>query len=51
MRQHAITFGFLALAIACYALGAAGPGMIFLALGVLPEGVFWYRLCFRGGRK
>ena len=50
MRHHLVTFLFLVLAIACYALGAAGPGTVLIALGVLAEGVFWFRL-WRGRKK
>ena len=40
---------FLALAIACYALGAAGPGTAFLVLGGIAELIFWFRLF--GGKR
>ena len=44
MKQHIITFLFLGLAILFYGLGAAGPATGLLLLGVLAEGVFWFRL-------
>ena len=50
MRRHLVTFAFLGLAIACYALGAAGPGTAFLVLGGIAELIFWFRL-FGGRRK
>ena len=49
MKRHFVTFLFLLLAIGFYALGAAGPGTIFLILGALAELTFWLRLI--GGRK
>ena len=50
MKRHVITLTFLALALVLYTLGAAGPATGLLVLGVLAEGVFWFRLV-RGGRK
>ncbi len=50
MKRHVITFLFLALAIALYSVGAAGPATGLLVLGVIAEGTFWYRL-FGGRRK
>ena len=50
MKQHLITVSFLILAIVCYAFGAAGPGTLLLVLGILAEGVFWFRIV-RGRRK
>ena len=50
MKRHVITIGFLLLAIACYAVGAAGPATALIVLGVLAEGTFWFRI-FGGGRK
>jgi hypothetical protein len=44
VKRHLITIGFLILAIACYAIGAAGPATVLLVFGVLAEGVFWFRL-------
>jgi hypothetical protein len=41
---------FLVLAIACYAIGAAGPGTGLLIIGGLAELTFWVRI-FRGGRE
>lgn len=49
MKRHLITIGFLALAIACYAIGAAGPATALIIIGVLAEGTFWLRIF--GGRK
>ena len=39
-----ITIGFMALAIACYAIGLALPGGLFLLFGVGFELAFWARL-------
>ncbi len=50
MKRHIITFMFLALAIALYSVGAAGPATGLLVLGVIAEGAFWFRL-FGGRRK
>jgi hypothetical protein len=47
--RHFITLSFLALAIACYALGAVVPGTALLLLGMLAEGIFWFRII--SGRK
>lgn len=49
MKRHLVTVLFLALAITFYSLGAVGPGTALLVLGVLAEGIFWFRLF--GGRK
>ena len=51
MKKHAVTFAFLLLAILFYGLGAAGPGTIFLILGVLAELTFWFRLFGKGGKR
>jgi hypothetical protein len=42
--KHIVTFLFLAMAIVFYALGAVGPGTVFLVIGALLEGAFWYRI-------
>ena len=44
MRKHLVTFLFLVLAVALYAVGAAGPATGLLLLGVLAEAVFWFRI-------
>lgn len=44
MSRHVITFLLLILAITFYGFGAAGPGTVFLILGVLSESAFWYRV-------
>ena len=44
MRRHLVTVAFLCLAIACYALGAVGPGIALMVLGGVAELVFWIRL-------
>ena len=49
MKRHIITFLFLVLALVFYSLGAVGPATGLLAVGVLAEGTFWYRLI--GGRR
>jgi len=50
LKRHLITGLFLVLAIACYAIGAAGPGTGLLIVGALAELTFWMRI-FRGRRK
>ena len=50
MKRHLITIGFLILAIACYAIGAAGPATALIILGILAEGTFWFRL-FSGSKR
>ena len=50
MKRHLVTVGFLVLAIACYAIGAAGPATALLVLGVLAAGAFWFRI-FGWNRK
>lgn len=50
MKRHLVTFLFLVVAIACYAIGAAGPATALLILGVLAEATFWFRV-YRGNRK
>lgn len=37
-----IAFFCLFLALACYAFGVPGGGAVFLVLGVLLEGLFWF---------
>jgi hypothetical protein len=49
LKRYIVTFLFLALALVFYSLGAVGPATGLLALGVLAEGTFWYRLL--GGRR
>jgi hypothetical protein len=51
VKRHLITTGFLVLAIACYAVGAAGPATALIVLGILAEGAFWSRLFGRGRRR
>jgi len=48
VKRHLITFAFLALAIACYRLGATVPGTFLLLLGALAEITFWMRLSGKG---
>jgi hypothetical protein len=50
MKRHLVTFLFLVIAIAFYSMGAVGPGTLLLFLGVIAEGVFWYRLFGRRKR-
>jgi len=47
MRQHAVTLSLLLLALLLYARGLAVPGHLFIVLGVLAEGAFWWRLLGR----
>jgi len=49
MKKHLITFLFLVIAIVCYSLGAVGPGTVFLVVGAIAEGTFWFRI-FRKDR-
>jgi hypothetical protein len=51
MKRHVITMLFLILAIASYALGAAGPGTAFLVIGAIAEGAFWFRIFGKGRRE
>jgi len=44
MKRHVITILFLVVAIACYAIGAAGPGTAFLVAGGIAELAFWFRI-------
>jgi hypothetical protein len=44
VKRHLVTVGFLVLAIACYAVGAAGPATALIILGILAEAAFWFRL-------
>lgn len=44
MRKHVVTALLFVIGIAFYALGAAGPGTVFLVLGALVELAFWYRI-------
>ena len=50
--RHLITILFLVAAIAAYAM-SAGPGIIgsFFILGMLFEGIVWYRLLLDRKRK
>lgn len=50
MKKHIITFLFLAIAIVFYSLGAVGPGSVFLVIGALAEGTFWFRI-FKKDRR
>jgi hypothetical protein len=44
MKKHIVSFLFLAAALVFYSLGAAGPGTIFLIIGAIAEGAFWFRI-------
>jgi uncharacterized membrane protein YczE len=44
MKRHIVTFLFLILAIVFYAMGAIGPGTIFIVLGIMAEATFWFRI-------
>lgn len=44
MKRHLVTALLLVIAIVCYSIGAAGPGMLFLLLGGAAEFAFWLRL-------
>lgn len=48
MKRHIVTALFLVVAIGFYALGAAGPGTVFLIAGGLFEVGFWLMLFGRG---
>ena len=45
--KHVATFLFLVVAIIFYSLGAVGPGTVFLIVGAIAEGIFWYRIVRR----
>jgi hypothetical protein len=42
--RHLITLAFLIGAVALYVLGAGLSAMVLLALGVVAELVFWFRV-------
>ena len=44
MKRHLITVGFLILAIISYVAGFAPGARIFIALGIILECIFWFRL-------
>ncbi len=44
MKRHLITVGFLILAIISYFAGFAPGFRIFIALGIILECIFWFRL-------
>jgi hypothetical protein len=44
MKRHTVTFIFLLLALALYAVGAAVPATALLVLGGVAELMFWSRL-------
>lgn len=48
MKRHIVTAIIFILAIVFYSLGAARPATALLALGVVAELVFWYRVSGRG---
>lgn len=49
MKRHVVTGLFLLAALACYAVSFAAGVVLFLAVGVAFELVFWVRL-FRLGQ-
>ena len=49
MKRHLVTALFLVLAVACFAIGAVGPGTGLLFIGALAELTFWVRIV--RGRK
>jgi len=51
MPRHLITLLILFVAIALYIVGMAIPATILVLLGVLMEGVFWFRLLAPGRGK
>lgn len=46
-NNHLITIGFLAIAIACYAIGMVLPAVLFLVIGGAAELTFWVRVLRR----
>jgi len=46
--RHLVTLLCLVAAVASYIVGSTSGAVVFLALGVLLEGVFWFRII---GRK
>ncbi|AWF81565.1 hypothetical protein BTJ40_12430 [Microbulbifer sp. A4B17] len=44
LKRIATALLFLLAAIACYAFGVPAGGVIFLALGIIFEGIFWIKL-------
>ena len=47
IKRVLIAFACLFAAIACYAFGIPAGGVIFLVLGFLLEGAFWFQLTRR----
>jgi len=43
MKYHATTILFLLIALVLYAIGAAVPATVFIALGIFAEALFWIR--------
>jgi hypothetical protein len=50
MRSRLITVACLGVAVICYSVGFALPGMLFIAAGVIAELAFWVRLLRRRRR-
>lgn len=51
MKRHAISILLFIVAIACYAVGAAGPGIAFFVLGGIAELTFWVRIFNRSDQS
>lgn len=47
IKRVLIAFACLFAAIACYVFGIPAGGAIFLVLGLLLEGLFWFQLTRR----
>jgi hypothetical protein len=50
MLKHATTILMLVAALALYAAGMAIPASALVLLGIVAEGIFWFRL-FRSGKR
>jgi hypothetical protein len=44
MKHHMVTAAFLIAAILCYAAGFEGEMLLFVAAGLVFEGIFWVRV-------
>jgi hypothetical protein len=47
MKHHLVTAAFLIAAVLCYVVGSNPGVIIFAALGLVLESVFWFRLIKR----
>ncbi|MFV8783429.1 hypothetical protein ACNKU7_13520 [Microbulbifer sp. SA54] len=50
-KRLLVAFACLFAAIACYVFGIPAGGAVFLVLGLLLEGMFWFQLTRRRERN